>query len=258
MLPILVLAAVPSLAPAPVVAADPKEVRKQFVALADKQDRAALVELWKANKGLMLSTIDRDLEASLSEIEKGAKPDSDKVKALHARALFGAQCAAEASGHPILLDYTSSFIGWNSAQQKSFREGQKAFGAAGQALQKKDAQTALTKGQECYDKAIALGDWWGSAMGLDAMGNAHAALGNVDAALTALSQARLINHDLGLFGDELGNLSLMADLCVKSERYSRGHACAVMGKKLAEELGDKASAEKLGEVEKTCSTKLGK
>lgn len=258
MLPLLVLLAAPALSPTPTLALDAKEVRKQFVALAEKQDRAALVELWKANKSVVLSTIDRDLEASLSEIEKGAKPDSEKVKALHARALFGAECAAEASGHPILLDYTSSFIGWNSAQQKSFREGQKAFGAAGQALQKKDAQTALTKGQECYDKAIALGDWWGSAMGLDAIGNAQAALGNVDAALTALSQARLINHDLGLYGDELGNLSLMADLCVKSERYSRGHACAVMGKKLASELGDKDGASKLAALEQTCAAKLGK
>lgn len=238
--------------------ADPKEVRKQFVELADKQDRPALVELWKKNPTLVLPTIDRDLESSLAEIEKGAKPDSDKVKALHKRALFGASCAYEASGHPMIFDYTSSFTGWTAAQQKTFREGQKASGAAGQALQKKDGKTALEKGTECYQKAISLGDWWGAAMGLDAIGNAHGVLGDKEDALTALSQARMINHDLGLWGDEYGNLTAIASLCVQSERHARGRTAAQMGRELAEKLGDAEGAKQMAELEKICAEKLGK
>src|SRR5690242_13107974 len=89
----------------PAAAADAREVRKQYVELAGKKDKDAVVALWKANPGLVLQVIDADLEGSLKDMEKGEAPDSAKVKEKQQRALFGAECATVATGHPILLDY---------------------------------------------------------------------------------------------------------------------------------------------------------
>lgn len=242
-------------APAPAV--DAKEVRKQFVELAAKKDKDALVALWKANPGLALPTIDRDLEGSLAAMEKGEKPDAAKVKEQQQRALFGAECAVLATGHPILLDYASSFVGWNEAQKHQFRDGQKVFKASMDLLEKKDFAGAASKGRECIERASALGDWWGTAMGYDALGRALQAQGGLDDALTAFSQARLLNHDLGLFGDELEELALMADLCIAGERWSRGAATARLASELAKGMGQAEAAKKLAETEAKCRAKLG-
>ena len=257
LLPLCLVLASAAPAPAPLPLADAKEVRKQFVELAGKKDKDALVALWKANPGLVLPTIDRDLEGSLAAMEKGEKPDAAKVKEQQQRALFGAECAVLATGHPILLDYASSFVGWNEAQKRQFRDGQKVFKASMDALEKKDFAAAAAKGRECIERASALGDWWGTAMGYDALGRAQQAQGGLDDALTALSQARLINHDLGLLGDELEELALMADLCVAGERWPRGAASAHLASELAKGLGQAEAAKKLAETEARCRAKLG-
>jgi len=249
----LVLCLVPAL-PAP---ADAKAVRKQFVELAAKKDKDALVVLWKANPGAVLQVIDADLEGSLKDMEKGEPADSPKVKEKQQRALFGAECAAIASGHPILLDYASSFVGWNAEQKRQFRDGQKVYGASGAALAKGDKAAALAKGKECVERASALGDWWGTAMGYDAVGRAAQALGGIDDALTALTQARLLNHDLGLEGDEFEELVLLVDLCIASERWQRALAFCRDAQVLAGKLGKEKEAKALAEKEQTVRAKLG-
>ena len=242
-------------APAPVL--DAKEVRKQFVELAAKQDKDALVALWKANPGLVLPVIDNDLEGSLKDMEKGEPVDSPKVKEKQQRALFGAQCAEIATGHPILRDYASSFVGWNADQKRQFRDGQKVYRASSEALGKGDKAAALVKGKECIERASALGDWWGTAMGYDAVGRAAQALGGLDDALTALTQARLLNHDLGLFGDELEELSLIVDLCSATERWPRALASVQAAQSLAKAMGDETIQKALAEKEAKVRAKLG-
>jgi hypothetical protein len=245
-----------SLAPALPARADFKEVRKQFVDLAARQDKDALVALWKANPGSVLPVIDADLEGSLKEQEKSATPDMEKIKTMHARALFGAECATIATGHPILADYASSFVGWNAEQKRQFRDGQKVYRASAEALKKGDKPAALAKGRECVERASALGDWWGTAMGYDAQGRAAQALGGIDDALTALSQARLLNHDLGLADDELDELALLTDLCVAAERWQRGLAFARDGQALARALGKTELATALAAKEASLRAKL--
>jgi tetratricopeptide (TPR) repeat protein len=244
------------LAPALPAPADQKEVRKQFVELSAKQDKDALVALWKANPGLVLQVIDADLEGSLREQEKGEPAGSAKVKEKQQRALFGAECAALATGHPILPDYAASFVGWNADQKRQFRDGQKVYRAAAEALQKGDKAAALAKGKECVERASALGDWWGTAMGYDAQGRAAQALGGIDDALTALTQARLLNHDLGLRDDELEELVLLTDLCSAAERWQRALACARDGQALARALGKTDVATALAAKEASVRAKL--
>jgi hypothetical protein len=251
----LLLSIAPALTPS--APADKKDVRKQFVELAGKKDKDALVALWKANPGVVLSVIDQDLEGSLRDMEKGEAPDSAKVKEKQQRALFGAECAAIATGHPILVDYASSFVGWNAEQKRQFRDGQKVCAASGEALAKGDKAAALAKGKECIERASALGDWWGTAMGYDAVGHAAQAMGGIDDALTALTQARMINHDLGLSGEEFQELSVLTDLSIAAERWQRALAFVRDAQVLAGTLGDADGAKALAAKEATVRTKLG-
>jgi len=246
-----------SLAPAVSAPADMKEVRKQYVDLVAKKDKDGVVALWKANPGSVLPVIDADLEGSLKDMEKGEAVDSPKVKEKQQRALFGAECAALVTGHPILSDYASSFVGWNAEQKRQFRDGQKVYRASSEALGKGDKAAALVKGKECIERASALGDWWGTAMGYDAVGRAAQALGGLDDALTALSQARLLNHDLGLTGDEYEELALMADVCIATQRWPRALVCVHDAQALAPKVGKAEDAKALEAKEASVRAKLG-
>jgi hypothetical protein len=217
---------------------DAKEVRKQYVECHSKKDDAGLLALWKANPGAVLPTIDSDLEGSLKLREKSAAPDAKAIADLHARALWAAQIAFEASGDPLILDYASAFVGWNDAQRKQFRAGQAAFRAAMNALKPGDAKTTLASGQQCLDLAAPLGDWWGTAMGYDAIAAGHKALGDYEKALEAASRARAIYHSLALEADEYQAATQMSDLCMRLKRAARGKAACGIALALARKLGD--------------------
>ncbi len=214
------------------------EVAQRYQQAAAEEDHAGLVELWKANPGLILVTIDADLEGSLKLRESSPEPDEDAIAALHARALAGARAAAEATGHPILLDYASAFVGWDREQQRRFRAGQAAFGRARGAAKAGDQEAAAAAGLECAELAEPLGDWWGTAMGHSAHGQALLALGRFDEALVALSRARMIYHDLGLVGSEYGNARGVVTALRELGRTERCRAAALASIELARAVGD--------------------
>jgi tetratricopeptide (TPR) repeat protein len=220
----------------PLVASDKQDVRQEFESLDKSGDTAGMVELWRENPRAALHVIDSYLEGSLRLVE--SKGEAAQIAEMHARALRGAKAASEALDAPIFLDYASSFVGWNAEQQKSFRAGQAAFKAAAGAMKDKDWEKAVAQGTECLKLARPLGDWWGTAMGLGIVGQAEAQRGNAEAALEALSQARLINHELQLLGDELECLLGMTDALLKLGRNPRAVACAEQGTALAASLGD--------------------
>jgi tetratricopeptide (TPR) repeat protein len=223
---------------APLPTQSPKEVRAQFVDLAAKKDHDACLALWKSSPGAVLPTIDADLEGSLKVREKSAEPDMKAIATMHARALWGAQIAFEASGDPMILDYASAFVGWEEPQRKRFREGQAAFRTAMNALKPGDAKTTLASGQQCLECASPLGDWWGTAMGYDAIAAAQKAMGDYEKALEAASRARAIYHSLGLEGDEYSAATAVSDLCMHLKRAARGKAACQIALALAKKLGD--------------------
>jgi tetratricopeptide (TPR) repeat protein len=220
----------------PISAFGQQDVRKEFESMDQSDDTAGMVELWRENPRAALSVIDSYLEGSLRVVEK--KGDAKEVAAMHTRALRGAKAASEAFDTPIFLDYASSFVGWSPEQQKSFRAGQAAFKAAAQALGSKDLEQAVAQGNECVRLARPLGDWWGTAMGLGILGQAEMQRGNAEAALEALSQARLINHDLRLLDDELECLLGMTDALLQLDRSPRAKASAEQGLALASAIGN--------------------
>lgn len=234
----------PSTATAAPIAID-KDVRAQFVELAAKKDHDACLALWRAHPGEVLGTIDADLEGSLKVREKSSDPDMKKIGEMHARALWGAEISFEASGHPLILDYASAFVGWDDAQRKLFREGQGAFRRSMKALETKDAKAALTAGQECLDRAAPLGDWWGSAMGYDAIAAAQKALGANEKALESASFARTIYHDLGLEADEYSAANTMIEMCTALARPARGKVTCDRALALAKKLGDAEGEKRL-------------
>jgi hypothetical protein len=239
---------------APALQDDP--VRTDFVALFEGREKEGLLELWRANPGAILTTIDADLEGALAEWEKQPDaPDAAAIALRHERALWGAQAATEATGNPIFADYAASFVGWDAEQKRSFRAGQKAFGAARRALAGGDAKAALEAARECIGRAGPLGDWWGLAMGLQVEGEALARTGEHGAAALALAHARAINHDLGLAGAEYAcSVGLARVLCAhgphERARAALGHAIA-----LAVALGDQAGQGELAALRKDLETR---
>ena len=151
----------------------------------------------------------------------------------------------------IFSEYASSFIGWNRAQQKQFRLGQKAYADAGAATKAKRYDAALTAGQDCVAKAQPLGDWWGTAMGFSAIGAAHKGLGDSEKALTAFTASRAIYHDLRLGRAELNCTVEMANLLKQSKQSvnkARLKVTCQQGIALAQKLGNEPVKEMLSEI----------
>ena len=202
------------------------------------QDEAALRALWSEHPGQILAIFDRDLEASLAAWEASPEaPDVARIAELQARALWSARIASAVTGRPIFSDYASAFAGWTASEKASFRRGQAAFGEAIGALRAGKAEEALLAASTCRELALPLGDWWGSAMGLGAEAQALAALGRHAEALTAASQARLLNHQLGLAGSELGDLQVMLRSARELGRLERARAAAADALALARAQG---------------------
>ncbi len=221
------------------VSAQDVDVRAEFVRLAAEANEAEVRALWAAHPGRILVSIDEDLEGSLSTWEASPEaPDEAAIATQHERALWGARLATEVTGLGIFIDYTSAFVGWDADQKRSFRAGQAAFGRARQAMGEGDWQAALDAGRECTERALPLGDWWGSAMGLSVEARALLALEQPEAALAAASRSRLLYQQLGLGGSELGALDGMLSALEVLGRTSRALSCADSAISLAERVAD--------------------
>ncbi len=225
---------------------DTNPVTERYHECAASSDRAGLVELWKGNPSSILYTIDADLEGALKLVEASEEPDAAAIAALHKRALFGASCAEEATGHPILVEYATSFVGWSREQQLAFRQGQAAYGAARGAMKKGEHEAAAKHGRECAELAEPLGDWWGTAMGFSAEGSARVAAGDHEAALVPLSRARLIYHDLGLIGSEYSCLRGLVSSLTALDRNPRAMHAAKQALALAKQLGHEEGVTEYG------------
>lgn len=227
------------------------EAKTKFEGFFEKQDRAGCSALWKSYPHYVLRVIDADLEGSLMLRESSEKPDEKRIAQLHERALWGARIAREATGHPLIADYAASFVGWNEQQRRQFRNGQAVYQRAAGALSVGNVKDALEAGRETVERALPLGDWWGTAMGYGAMGEASRKGSEFEDALNHFSHARLIHHDLGLLEDELGNLRAMIELCNTLERWQRGLEAIHDAQAIAEFLGDAGAAQELAERRKT-------
>ncbi len=248
----IVLALTPVQDPSPFAA-----LRARYEKAYEARDRAACLALWKEVGELVLPLIDADLEGSLKLIETSATPDLARVKAMRARALWGAELASEATGSPLFADYASAFVGWKAEEAQTFRAGQKAYHDAGQLLKKGDARAALDQAESCALRAESLGDWWGAAMGHEARGRALQALARVDEALDAWSKARWIQHGIGLLSDELDSVHHVAALCYAKNWNERALVAAKQGVRLARELGAKDALVALLEREAQVEERLG-
>ncbi len=239
----------------PFAAAEPRE---RYVELATKGDAAGCQALWREARGAILPVIDADLEGSLKIREDAAgralsADEEKKIETLHRRALWGGQQAA-AVGHPFILDYASSFVGWDEEQRSSFRAGQRAYSEARGALKKGDHSAALIAAKRCRELAAPLGDWWGAQMGWEAEARALEASGEKEEALAAWSRVRMVATTISLAGDEYEATTRVAELSAELGRVERARAAVDAAIALAKELGDDAGRKAL---EKLASEKLG-
>ena len=206
------------------------DLKSRFEALEAAGDRAGLVELWRGNQNGALFVIDSYLEGGLALRERaeaaGEQVDEAAIAAMHARALVGAEAAAEALGNFLILDYAAAFTGWDTAERTRFRAGQQAFGQSRDRLAADDAPGALSAAEECLAHARALGDWWGTGMGWTAKGNALAAAGDPLGAAQALATARAVHESLALLGSEYGNLRALVPLFIEAGNLPRARVAA--------------------------------
>lgn len=222
--------------------AEPAQSAREQVTAAYREAFAArrgeaLRQLWRENAGLVLITIDADLEASLAAWEGSPdKPPATEIASLQARALWGAQMATQVTGRPIFDDYAAAFVSWNDEEKQRFRAGQKAYRRAVDGLKAGAHAEAFVAARECRETAERLGDWWGAAMGYSAEGSALEAAGRPEEALSAAANARLLYYQFGLSRKEFLHLRSMTKLCMSLERWRRAHVCANAALDLAREF----------------------
>lgn len=202
----------------------PPSPKERYIALSAARNHDGLVALWKELPDKVIPVIDSDLEQSLGIWENHGEKKRAEIDALITRAIAGAHAAVEATGRRRVLDYVTSFAGWTAVEKKEFRSGQGAFGEASKALKASKYDTALEQGRRCRALAEPLGDWWGTAMGLQAEGMALAGLGRQAEAVTALSRARLIYRELGLTSSALRIEASLAALLIELDRQPRAEA----------------------------------
>ena len=138
----------------------------------------------------------------------------------------------------------------NDAQKAQFRAGQKTHGESRAAMKAGDWKKAITKAQECISNAAPLGDWWGHAMGLSALGAAFVGDKQPAQAIQPLGEAALIYRDLLLPGDEYGTLRPLARCLVETGAKERAKAVIARATELAKLLGDDKGATELAELAK--------
>ncbi len=252
---------VPSTNSAIAAARQEVDVRAKFIELHAKNDAAGCEKLFREHAGEVLGTIDADLEGALATWEKNPEaPDMKAIAEQQVRALWGAKLATKVSGDPIFTDYTSAFIGWTPEQRRQFRGGQAAFGRARKALKAGEHDNAAVAARECVELAAPIGDWWGQAMGLSALGQVLSAQQKHAEAVTALSQAALIYRQLQLVGDEYNSIRTLAGALRASGALRRAHAALERAAELAQRVGDERGktaieaqlaelAKELGELE---------
>ncbi len=230
--------------------AKPTSTEEQFATLDAAGDRAGIIALFREHPEQVIPVLDRDLEGSLALWEKEGEAKRDEIDKLIARALRGADAAVEATGRRRVLDYVTSFAGWSDGEKKRFRSGQAAFGASRGHLRAEELEMALEKGRECRELAEPLGDWWGTAMGLQAEAAALRSLGLKEEAVTAFARSRLIYRELGLTGSALRLEAELAELCLELGRKPRAKALITDGLRTAEALGDERSLTRFRGLEK--------
>jgi hypothetical protein len=233
-------------------AAQEKSVRERFVELHAAMDEAGCRKLWASHRHEVLYTIDEDLEGALATWEKSpTQPDKAAIAAKQERALWGARLASAELGHPIFLDYTSAFVSQSDAQKAQFRAGQRTHSESRAALKAGDVKTAVAKAQECIANAAPLGDWWGHAMGLSALGAAHAQGKAPAEAIAPLGEAALIYRDLLLVGDEYSALRKLATCLVETAAKERAKVVIARALELAKLLGDTKGEAELAALTKS-------
>lgn len=226
-----------------------KDLKSRFEELDSKNDKAAIVNLWKENPHEALYVIDEYLEGALAKIEKGGA-SADEITKMHERAIRGALLIDEALGRPFFSDYASAYVSFGPEQQKQFRAGQRASGAARQAMKKKDYENAKKEAQNCIDAARPLGDWWGAGTGYSALADAEDALGHKESALDAAQLARMIHQNLGFVQAEYHDIQVMARNLVELGRKARAKVVIEQGLAIAKTAGDKTGGAALLELQK--------
>ena len=227
---------------------EPESTAERYATLSAEGYYAGLVELWREDPDAAIPVIDRDLEGSLALWEEHGDARADEIEALLTRAVTGARAATEATGRRRVLDYVTSFAGWDAEQKASFRAGQQAFRDGREALRADDPATALNRGRACRELAEPLGDWWGTAMGLGLEGQALRALGRPAEAATALARGRLVYRELGLTSSALRLEVDLAELLLELDRRPRAEALIEDGIATARRLGDDELARRFSEL----------
>jgi len=171
-------------------------------------DNGMIVQVFRRYPGRTLPFIDRYLEGGLAMIEKG-QDASAGAKALESfrTGIRFAKLADEAFGGTTFSEYANSFASWSPSEQKSFRQGQRAFK---EGIKEQDAKLTRAKLEQSNVLARSLGDTWGQAMAHQALAEQALKAGDREQAMRSAQHAIDLNGKLQLLDDLVQSMQIAA------------------------------------------------
>jgi hypothetical protein len=200
----------------------------------------------------ILSFIDSHCEGWLALKESGALATEDGKKQSDDMQATGRKLAAmadEVLGNTRLVNYVTSFYGWNDEQQKRFREGQKLYkqGAtlAHEARTPEEAMNAISPLQQSLGDARALGDTWGQSMALALIGRIQADNKLYPESTATMKEAVKLGREIRDLDSVWAGLAVQYETAIAQQAYEPAHEALQEQYLLAKDLNDTQTEEKI-------------
>jgi hypothetical protein len=237
------------------VAADPLDSLpgpRLYDALYDAGQEARLAAAFRENAWTILAYIDGYCEAWLAMVERGdgeTEKGRERIAELQAKGRRLALLADNAIVTSRFGLYVETFYTWNSEQQRLLREGQALYRDAIQLIRTAPstaaAQAAMTPLNQALSRARQIGDAWGQAMALAAIGNLQAGAGLLPEAQATLGEALRIGREIRDLDSVWDALSLRYEAAMRTHDDVRAGEALQEQHVIAQDVGDEAVVQRV-------------
>ncbi|MHC5210166.1 MAG: hypothetical protein ACYTG2_05550 [Planctomycetota bacterium] len=239
----------------PRTSSDPRDVQldpldsppgpRLYDALYDAGQEAQLAVVFRENAWSLLEYIDGYCEAWLAMVERGdleTETGRERVEELQARGRRIALMADAAIGTSRFGLYVETFYSWDDEQQKLLREGQALYRQAIEQIRSAPsvevAQAALTPLNQALGRARQIGDTWGQAVALAAIGDLQAASDLLPEAQATLGEALRIGREIRDLDSVWDALSRRYEVAMRTRDYDGAAEALQEQHVIAQDVGD--------------------
>ncbi len=252
----------PRLGQDPRTISDPRDVKtdplqdepgpRLYDALYDAGLEDRLGELFRQNAWDLLGYIDGYCEAWLAMVERGdhrTEAGRARIAEVQAKGRRLAEVADTVLGTSRFALYVETFYGWNEDQQRQLREGQALYRQAIETIRAAPtadvAQSALTPLNQSLSRARQLGDAWGQAMVLTAIGKLQAGAGLLPEAEATLKEATRIGRGIRDLDSVWDALSLRYELAMRQADYDLAEEVLTEQHLISQDVGDETVTQRV-------------